>query len=74
MSWRRSRGRLRWEVEQEALAAVRAEVGATVLSEQLACRIGSEATVLAGAGAFRGGVVAATWSSSSCVRWTAAST
>jgi hypothetical protein len=25
MSWRRSRGRLRWEVEQEALAAVRAE-------------------------------------------------
>jgi hypothetical protein len=49
---------LRREAEQEALAAVRAEVGATVLWEQLARRIGSETTVLAGARAFRGGVVA----------------
>jgi hypothetical protein len=40
------------------LAAVRAEVGATVLWEQLARRIDSEATVLAGARAFRGSVVA----------------
>jgi hypothetical protein len=49
---------LRREAEQEALAAVRAEVGATVLWEQLARRIGSETTVLAGARVFRGGVVA----------------
>lgn len=49
---------LRREAEQEALAAVRAELGATVLWEQLARRIGSETTVLAGARAFRGGVVA----------------
>jgi hypothetical protein len=49
---------LRREAEQEALAAVRAEVGATVLWEQLARRIGSETTVFAGARAFRGGVVA----------------
>ena len=49
---------LRREAEQEALAAVRAEVGATVLWEQLAGRIGSETTVLAGARAFRGGGVA----------------
>jgi hypothetical protein len=49
---------LRREAEQEALAAVRAEVGATVLWEQLARRIGSQTTVLAGARAFRGGVVA----------------
>jgi hypothetical protein len=49
---------LRREAEQEALAAVRAEVGTTVLWEQLARRIGSETTVLAGARAFRGGVVA----------------
>jgi hypothetical protein len=49
---------LRQEAEQEALAAVRAEVGATVLWEQLARRIGRETTVLAGARAFRGVVVA----------------
>jgi hypothetical protein len=49
---------LRREAEQETLAAVRAEVGATVLWEQLARRIDSEATVLAGARAFRGSVVA----------------
>jgi hypothetical protein len=51
---------LRQEAEQEALAAVRAEVGATVLWEQLARRIGRETTVLAGARAFRG-VVAASY-------------
>jgi hypothetical protein len=40
------------------LAAVRAEVGATVLWEQLARRVGAEAAVFAGARAFRGSVVA----------------
>jgi hypothetical protein len=49
---------LRREAEQESLAAVRAEVGATVLWEQLARRVGAEAAVLAGARAFRGTVVA----------------
>ena len=49
---------LRREAEQETVAAVRAEVGATVLWEQLARRIGGDATVLAGARAFRGVVVA----------------
>ena len=49
---------LRQEAEQETMAAVRAEVGATVLWEQLARRIGRETTVLAGARAFRGVVVA----------------
>jgi hypothetical protein len=49
---------LRREAEQEAMAAVRAEVGATVLWEELARRIGGDATVFAGTRAFRGGVVA----------------
>ena len=49
---------LRREAEQETLAAVRAEVGATVLGEQLARRIDSDTTVLAGGRAFRGSVVA----------------
>ena len=49
---------LRREAEQEAVAAVRAELGATVLWEQLARRIGSEATVLAGARTFRGAIIA----------------
>ena len=49
---------LRREAEQEAVAAVRAELGATVLWEQLARRIGSEAAVRAGARAFRGAIVA----------------
>jgi hypothetical protein len=49
---------LRREAEQESLAAVRAEVGATVLWEQLARGIGTEAAVFAGARAFRGSVVA----------------
>jgi hypothetical protein len=49
---------LRREAEQESIAAVRAELGATVLWEQLARRIGSETMVLAGARAFRGIVVA----------------
>jgi hypothetical protein len=40
------------------LAAVRAEVGATVLWEQLARRVGAEAAVFAGTRAFRGSVVA----------------
>ncbi|HZM29906.1 MAG TPA: hypothetical protein VFB77_05420 [Acidimicrobiales bacterium] len=49
---------LRREAEQETMAAVRAEVGATLLWEQLARRIGGDATVFAGTRAFRGGVVA----------------
>jgi hypothetical protein len=49
---------LRREAEQESMAAVRAEVGTTVLWEQLARRIGSEASVFAGTRAFRGQVVA----------------
>src|SRR5215211_3668380 len=40
---------LRREAEQESLAAVRAEVGVTVLWEQLARRVGTEAAVFAGA-------------------------
>jgi hypothetical protein len=49
---------LRREAEQESMAAVRAELGATVLWEQLARRIGSEAAVHSGTRAFRGSVVA----------------
>ena len=49
---------LRREAEQESLAAVRAEVGATVLWEQLARRVGTEAAVFAGTRAFRDSVVA----------------
>jgi hypothetical protein len=49
---------LRREAEQEAVAAVRAELGSTVLWEQLARRIGSDAVVLAGARTFRGATVA----------------
>jgi hypothetical protein len=49
---------LRREAEQESLAAVRAELGTTVLWEQLARRTGSESAVLAGAHAFRGTLVA----------------
>lgn len=49
---------LRREAEQESMAAVRAELGATVLWEQLARRIGSEAAVHSGTRAFRGTVVA----------------
>jgi hypothetical protein len=49
---------LRREAEQEAVAAVRAELGATVLWEQLARRIGSETAVFAGARVFRGTAVA----------------
>jgi hypothetical protein len=49
---------LRLEAEQESMAAVRAELGATVLWEQLARRVGSQTTVLAGSRAFRGAVVA----------------
>jgi hypothetical protein len=49
---------LRREAEQEAVAAVRAELGTTVLWEQLARRVGNEAGVLAGARSFRGSVIA----------------
>ena len=49
---------LRREAEQETMAAVRAEVGATVLWEQLARRIGTEAAVFAGVRVFRGNTVA----------------
>src|SRR5829696_962551 len=49
---------LRLEAEQESLAAVRAELGATVLWEQLARRVGMETVVHAGAHTFRGTIVA----------------
>jgi hypothetical protein len=45
---------LRREAEQEALAAVRAELGTTVLWEQLARRVGAQTIVLAGALVLRG--------------------
>ena len=49
---------LRREAEQEAVAALRTELGSTVLWEQLARRLGCETTVRAGARAFRGTAVA----------------
>ena len=49
---------LRREAEQETVAALRAGIGATVLWEQLARRIGSETVAFAGTRAFRGIVVA----------------
>jgi hypothetical protein len=49
---------LRREAEQEAMAAVRAELGATVLWEQLARRVGAQMVVLAGTRVFRGAIVA----------------
>jgi hypothetical protein len=49
---------LQREAEQEAVAAVRAELGSTVLWEQLARRVGCDAVVAAGARTFRGVTVA----------------
>jgi hypothetical protein len=49
---------LRREAEQEAMAAVRAELGETLLWEQLARRIGSPTVVRAGNRSFRGTAVA----------------
>jgi len=49
---------LRHEAEQEAVAAIRAEVGATPLWEQVARRIGADAVVRAGSRTLRGTVVA----------------
>jgi hypothetical protein len=49
---------LRREAEQETVTAVRAELGATVLWEQLARRIGGDLAVFAGTRAFRGELVA----------------
>jgi hypothetical protein len=49
---------LRREAEQETAAAIRAQVGATTLWEQLARRVGAEAVARAGAHAVRGTVVA----------------
>ena len=49
---------LRREAEQEAVAAVRTELGATLLWELLARRLGGEATIIAGARTFRGTAVA----------------
>jgi hypothetical protein len=49
---------LRREAEQETVAAVRAELGSTVLWEQLARRLGSEMTAFAGAWVVRGKAVA----------------
>lgn len=64
---------LRREAEQESLAAVRAEVGATVLWEQLARRIGTEAAVFAGARPSAAAWSPAIRSSLSCGRPTAPS-
>jgi hypothetical protein len=49
---------LRLEAEQESMAAVRAELGATVLWEQLARRVGLGTVVRAGHLTFRGTIVA----------------
>lgn len=49
---------LRQEAEQETVAAVRAELGSTVLWEQLARRVGSEMVAHAGARVLRGRAVA----------------
>ena len=49
---------LRLEAEQESIAAVRAELGATVLWEQLARRVGMETVVRAGPRTFNGTIVA----------------
>jgi hypothetical protein len=49
---------LRREAEQEAVAAVRAELGSTMLWEQLARRVGSEMVAFAGAQVLRGSAVA----------------
>ncbi len=49
---------LRQEAEQETVAAVRAELGSTVLWEQLARRVGSDVIAFAGARVFRGSAVA----------------
>ena len=49
---------LRQEAEQQTVAAVRAELGATVLWEQLARRVGTEMVVYAGTQVLRGSAVA----------------
>ena len=49
---------LRREAEQETVAAVRAELGSTVLWEQLARRVGTEMVAFAGATVLRGSAVA----------------
>jgi hypothetical protein len=49
---------LRREAEQETMAAVRAELGSTVLWEQLARRADSEVVAIAGGRVLRGNVVA----------------
>jgi len=49
---------LRREAEQEATAAVRAELGETVLWEQMARRVGTQAAAFAGSRVLRGAVVA----------------
>jgi hypothetical protein len=49
---------LRREAEQETMAAVRAELGATVLWEQLARRVDSEVVAFAGPRTLRGSVAA----------------
>jgi hypothetical protein len=51
---------LRMEAEQEAVAALRAEIGQSVLWEQLARRVGTEAVARSGARLLRG-VVAASY-------------
>ena len=64
---------LRREAEQETTAAVRAELGSTVLWEQLARRVDSEVVAFAGPRTLRGSVAASYRSSWSCGPTTAAS-
>ena len=49
---------LRWEAEQETVAGVRAELGSTVLWEQLARRLGTDMVAIVGDRVLRGSAVA----------------
>jgi hypothetical protein len=65
---------LRREAEQEAVAALRAELGSTVLWEQLARRVGSGMVAFAGGRVSGAAPSRAIRSSSSCATPTAPST
>ena len=64
---------LRREAEQETVAAVRAELGSTVLWEQLARRLGTDMVAIAGDRVLRAGPSPATRSSWCCGPTTAPS-
>ena len=65
---------LRREAEQETVAAVRAELGSTVLWEQLARRLGTDMVAIAGDRVLRAAPSPATQSSWCCGPTTAPST